>query len=119
MNQEKIMIKFLLSSANVEQYLDFDNNPTQYDYIFNLIEQSKQKKPPLEENNLTTYTNEQFSSANDELVDKLIIDQILNDLPPLKTSQILENADQKVSTNNTQLVNQIPINNLTLSITNL
>lgn len=101
------------SSASVEQYLDFDNNPTQYDYIFNLIEQSKQKQPPPEANNLTTYTNEQFSSVNDGLVDKLIIDQILNDLPPLKTSQILENADQKVSTNNTQLVNQIPINNLT------
>jgi len=88
------------SSANVGQYLDLYINPAQYDYSFNFTEQSEQKQPHREANNLTTNTDEQFSSVNDELVDKLIIDQILDDLPLLKTSDILENADQQKSNNN-------------------
>ena len=103
------------SSANVGEYLglDIDNNSTQYDDIFNLIEQSDKKQPSLETNNLMTYTNGQVQSDNNELYAKKIIDKILSDLPPLNTNDILNYVDQQIPNNNTQLVNQIPINNLT------
>ena len=103
------------SSANVGEYLglDIDNNSTQYDDIFNLIEQSDKKQPSLEANNLMTYTNGQVQSDNNELYDKKIIDKILSDLPPLNTNDILNYVDQQIPNNNTQLVNQIPINDLT------
>ena len=98
------------STENVGRYLGLENNPSQYDYLFNSTEQGEQKQPQPEANNITTYTNEQFSPVNDELVDKLMIDQILTDLPPLKTKDILEIADQQISNNNKN--NQL-FNNLT------
>ena len=103
------------SSANVGEYLGLDDNPAQYDYLFNSTEQNEQKQPYPEHpeaNNLTTYTNEQFSSDNDELLNKLIIDTILTDLSPLKTSDILKKSDQQISYNNNNNDNQL-FNNLT------
>ena len=104
------------SSANVGEYLGLDDNPAQYDYLFNSTEQNEQKQPYPEHpeaNNLTTYTNEQFSSDNDELLNKLIIDTILTDLPPLKTSDILKKSDQQISYNNNNNNDNQLFNNLT------
>ena len=95
---------------------NLDDNQAQYDYLFNSTEQNQQKQPYPEHpeaNNLTTYTNEQFSSDNDELLNKLIIDTILTDLPPLKTSDILKKSDQQISYNNNNNNDNQLFNNLT------